>query len=142
MPTSTTVTNLPTISEIKSGDLLIVQTSNTTGTLRFDDFIIGEEHVSFFKDIQDISTDVQILSGQITPYIDQIKSIGSIESSLSAHSSGVSEFHDRINEVRESLDEINTRLAELSGTVTAELSILSERITAVEDTQQALLENS
>jgi len=142
MSTPITVTNLPSIGEISSGDLLIVQTPTQTGTLKFDDFIIGEEHVSFFKDIQDLATDVQILSGDIAPYISNIKEISNLKSGSEASTATITALTNRVTSLENEILNISVKVVSLSGTVAAALESLDDRITGLEEANAIAAANS
>lgn len=126
MSTPVTVTNLPVITEITSGDLLIVQTPAKTGALKFDDFVIGEEHVSFYKDIQDIATDVQLLSSTIQPYISQLGGISSLQQEGQSNTATLSNIQSSLNDINDKIDDLNVQVASVSGTINGIISRIED----------------
>ena len=52
---------LPQITEINNDDLILVQTENSTNTLKFSNFIVGLENTTFETTINNNRTDVIVL---------------------------------------------------------------------------------
>ena len=130
-----TIKNLPTINEINTGDLLIVQTPTRTGVLKFEDFVVGEEHVSFFKDIQDLVTEVKLLSDDIAPHIDNIQKITAIEQVSNGLSTNLQNIQTNIGEIDAKLTLIEAKVLTVEGTASenaASILALDARITALE----------
>jgi chromosome segregation ATPase len=113
-----TIKNLPIITEINTGDMLIVQTSSKTGILKFEDFIVGEEHVSFFKDLQDLATDVALLSGDVAPYIDRLQKIDDIEDKNAANTARSAAMEATVNTLNNNSTKTETKFNTLSGELT------------------------
>jgi|SaaInlStandDraft_2_1057019.scaffolds.fasta_scaffold74178_2 hypothetical protein len=130
-----TIKNLPTINEINTGDLLIVQTPTRTGVLKFEDFVVGEEHVSFFKDIQDLVTEVKLLSDDIAPHIDNIQKITAIEQVSNGLTTNLQNIQTNIGEIDAKLTLIEAKVLTVEGTASenaASILALDARITALE----------
>ena len=56
---------LPIISEINNGDLILVETAAATNTLDFKNFVIGLENTTFASTISSHTTDIDNLSSII-----------------------------------------------------------------------------
>lgn len=62
MSSEISIKQLPQITEINNGDLLLVQTPNSTNTLDFENFVIGLENTTFGTTITKNTTDIDALS--------------------------------------------------------------------------------
>lgn len=56
---------LPVISEVNNGDLILIQTATSTNTLDFKDFVIGLENTTFASTISSHTTDIDSISSII-----------------------------------------------------------------------------
>ena len=56
------IKQLPRIEEINSGDLILVQSANSTNTLDFKDFVIGLENTTFQNTISSNNSNIKSLS--------------------------------------------------------------------------------
>ena len=56
---------LPIISEINNGDLILVETAAATNTLDFKDFVIGLENTTFASTISSHATEIDSISSII-----------------------------------------------------------------------------
>jgi len=56
---------LPVISEVNNGDLILIQTATATNTLDFKDFIIGLENTTFASTISSHTTEIDSISSII-----------------------------------------------------------------------------
>ena len=56
---------LPIISEINNGDLILVETAAATNTLDFKDFVIGLENTTFASTISSHTTEIDSISSII-----------------------------------------------------------------------------
>ena len=74
MPDQVSIKQLPQVTEINTGDLLLVQTPNATNTLLFENFIIGLDNTTFSSTISSQRTDIDSLSSTI--FSDSIKPVG------------------------------------------------------------------
>tara|TARA_E500000318_G_scaffold23896_1_gene24170 strand:- start:475 stop:840 length:366 start_codon:yes stop_codon:yes gene_type:complete len=62
MSTEISIKQLPVVTEINNDDLLLVQTSNATNTLKFENFVVGLENTTFAPTISSNATKVNYLS--------------------------------------------------------------------------------
>ena len=62
MSTEISIKQLPVVTEINDDDLLLVQTSNATNTLKFENFVIGLENTTFAPTISSNITNINFLS--------------------------------------------------------------------------------
>ena len=62
MSSEISIKQLPQITEINNNDLILVQTENSTNTLKFSNFIVGLENTTFETTINNNRTDVNTLS--------------------------------------------------------------------------------
>lgn len=62
MASQVSIKQLPQITEINKGDLILVQTPNATNTLLFENFIIGLDNTTFSSTISSLNTSVDTLS--------------------------------------------------------------------------------
>jgi hypothetical protein len=62
MSTEISIKQLPVVTEINDDDLLLVQTSNATNTLKFENFVIGLENTTFAPTISSNVTNINFLS--------------------------------------------------------------------------------
>lgn len=67
MSTQISIKQLPQITEINSGNLILVQSANATNTLDFKNFVIGLDNTTFGTTITQHSTDITVLSGTTIP---------------------------------------------------------------------------
>ena len=74
MADQVSIKQLPQVTEINTGDLLLVQTPNATNTLLFENFIIGLDNTTFSSTISSQRTDIDSLSSTI--FSDSIKPVG------------------------------------------------------------------
>lgn len=65
MSSQISIKQLPQITEINEGDLILVQTPNATNTLLFENFIIGLDNTTFGTTVTQNSTDIGVLSSNI-----------------------------------------------------------------------------
>ena len=56
---------LPIISEVNNGDLILIQTATSTNTLDFKDFVIGLENTTFASTISSHTTEIYSISSII-----------------------------------------------------------------------------
>ena len=63
MPDQVSIKQLPEVTEINTGDLLLVQTPNATNTLSFENFIIGLDNTTFSSTISSNTTNIKTISG-------------------------------------------------------------------------------
>ncbi len=63
MADQVSIKQLPQVTEINTGDLLLVQTPNATNTLLFENFIIGLDNTTFSSTISGHTTDINAISG-------------------------------------------------------------------------------
>lgn len=137
---SISIKNLPIVSEISTDDILLVQTPSQTGIIKFQDFIIGPEHVSFYKDIKDVATDVQILSASIAPYTNSFSKILGIDTQIENNSESISRLSDNINDLASDVKQLNSLVSALTEeverkleTITSDIVSINLRIAAIED---------
>tara|TARA_R110000787_G_scaffold190894_2_gene302335 strand:+ start:2629 stop:3006 length:378 start_codon:yes stop_codon:yes gene_type:complete len=64
--TNISIKQLPQITEINNNDLLLVQTSNATNTLKFENFVVGLENTTFATTISANATDIDSISSIIS----------------------------------------------------------------------------
>lgn len=62
MSTEISIKQLSTVTEINNEDLLLVQTSNATNTLKYENFVIGLENTTFAPTICANSTNIDYVS--------------------------------------------------------------------------------
>jgi hypothetical protein len=64
--TEISIKQLPQVTEINNNDLLLVQTTNATNTLKFENFVIGLENTTFAPTISANATDIDSISSIIS----------------------------------------------------------------------------
>lgn len=64
--TEISLKQLPQVNEINNDDLLLVQTSNSTNTLKFENFVVGLENTTFAPTISANTTDIDSISSVIS----------------------------------------------------------------------------
>ena len=64
--TNISIKQLPQVTEINNNDLLLVQTSNATNTLRFENFVVGLENTTFAPTISANATNIDSISSIIS----------------------------------------------------------------------------
>jgi hypothetical protein len=62
MSTEISIKQLPVVTEINNDDLILVQKSNATNTLKFENFVIGLENTTFAPTISSNVTNINFLS--------------------------------------------------------------------------------
>jgi outer membrane murein-binding lipoprotein Lpp len=134
-----TIKGLPPISEINTGDLLIVQTAEKTGALKFEDFIVGEEHISFYKNIEDLSARVDLLEGSIEPYIADIATITSLKTDTTTIQGQLTPINTDLNSLKTRVQTLESSLVKLKSDAetaaeanTAALAMINSRLDAIE----------
>ena len=65
MSTELSIKQLPVITEINNDDLILVQTSNSTNTLKFENFVVGLENTTFSPTICANTTSIDYISSVI-----------------------------------------------------------------------------
>ena len=65
MSTEISIKQIPEVTEINNNDLLLVQTTNATNTLKFENFVVGLENTTFAPAISANSTNIGSLSSVI-----------------------------------------------------------------------------
>lgn len=94
------VNTLPVVQELFEDDFIIVQSKNRTALIKFEDFVIGEQQVSFYKEI-----------------VDARNSITSIIERLDTVDQSISELQDKLTESEQTTQEITTSLTQISDDV-------------------------
>jgi hypothetical protein len=61
--TEISIKQLPRVNSIEDGDILIVQTENSTNKLDFKDFVIGLENTTFKNTVEQNTSNIDSLSG-------------------------------------------------------------------------------
>ena len=74
MADQVSIKQLPQVTEINTGDLILLQTPNATNTLLFENFIIGLDNTTFSSTISSQRTDIDSISSTI--FSDSIKPVG------------------------------------------------------------------
>lgn len=64
--TEISIKQLPQVTEINNNDLLLVQTTNATNTLKFENFVIGLENTTFAPTISANTTAIDSISSIIS----------------------------------------------------------------------------
>ncbi len=64
--TEISIKQLPQVTEINNNDLLLVQTTNATNTLKFENFVVGLENTTFATTISANATDIDSVSSIIS----------------------------------------------------------------------------
>lgn len=64
--TEISLKQLPQVTEINNNDLLLVQTTNATNTLKFENFVVGLENTTFAPTISANATDIDSISSIIS----------------------------------------------------------------------------
>lgn len=67
MSTQISIKQLPQITEINNGNLLLVQQDDSTNTLDYKNFVIGLDNTTFGTTITQHSTDISVLSSTTIP---------------------------------------------------------------------------
>lgn len=129
---SVSIKNLPIINEINTDDILLVQTPSQTGIIKFQDFVIGPDHVSFYKDIEDIATDVQILSSTITPYANSFGDIVEAGTRSITNSDSINQLTNTLQSIQVQVVQLNTLITALSGEVSLRLDGIDSRMGSIE----------
>jgi hypothetical protein len=96
------IKELPSIEEVQPGDYLIIETDTGTNICDFVNFILPPENVTFYGEIENLQTDVLILSSAI-------QTTNTTVSSLS------SQLNTTVNST---VTSVNTQIANLSNTYT------------------------
>ena len=65
MSTEISIKQLPAVTEINNNDLLLVQSTNATNTLKFENFVVGLENTTFAPTISANSTNIGYVSSVI-----------------------------------------------------------------------------
>ena len=65
MADQVSIKQLPQVTQINTGDLLLVQTPNATNTLLFENFIIGLNNTTFSSTVSGQRSDIDSLSSSI-----------------------------------------------------------------------------
>jgi len=65
MSTQISIKQLPQVTEINNGNLILVQSANATNTLDFKNFVIGLDNTTFGTTITQHSTDILAVSADI-----------------------------------------------------------------------------
>ncbi len=66
MSSEVSIKQLPQITEINNGDLILVQTPNSTNTLLFENFVIGLENTTFASTVNQNTSNIETLSTDVT----------------------------------------------------------------------------
>ena len=64
--TEISIKQLPQVTEINNNDLLLVQTTNATNTLKFENFVVGLENTTFAPTISANATNIDSISSIIS----------------------------------------------------------------------------
>jgi len=65
MSTEISIKQIPAVTEINNNDLLLVQTTNSTNSLKFENFVVGLENTTFAPVISANSTNIGYVSSVI-----------------------------------------------------------------------------
>ena len=83
MAENVSITNLPAATEVKSGDFIILETSDGTQIIDYKDFIIGKDNVTFWPRLSGNTTDIKTLSTTQTSLSSELASFRTTVSDVS-----------------------------------------------------------
>tara|TARA_R110002153_G_scaffold150596_1_gene302097 strand:+ start:6689 stop:7051 length:363 start_codon:yes stop_codon:yes gene_type:complete len=63
--TNISIKQLPQVTEVNNNDLLLIQTSTATNTLKFENFVVGLENTTFAPTISANATNIASVSSTI-----------------------------------------------------------------------------
>ena len=84
------VNDLPVIEEIKSGDFILIESTDGTGIIDYKNFVIGTDNITFASSISSNNTNNQLVSADLLALSAKFTSLLSLvaaNSGLSGHSS-------------------------------------------------------
>ena len=84
MSSEISIKQLPQITEINNDDLILVQTENSTNTLKFSNFIVGLENTTFETTINNNRTDVNTLSTSSSNNRTDVNTLSTLTTSISS----------------------------------------------------------
>lgn len=94
MSSEVSIKQLPQITEINNGDLILVQTPNSTNTLLFENFVIGLENTTFASTFNKHTTDIETLCSN-QAFLSSI--VDSVSADTSSDIIALSTFTDTIS---------------------------------------------
>ena len=62
---SVEINTLPNVQELFEDDFVLVQSKSRTALIKFEDFVIGEQQVSFYKEIVDNRNSLEALTTRV-----------------------------------------------------------------------------
>ena len=111
------------IEELFGDDFVVVQAKNRTALIPFDDFVIGEQQVSFYKEIVDARNTITALTSRV----DQI------ESNVNTNTESITDNTSTVEEVEQNATNITSAL----GQTAIEISLLTNKLNSVESDIEA-----
>jgi parallel beta-helix repeat protein len=78
MADKTSITNLPQVQGVSEDDLLIVQDSTSTNSIKFSNFILGPENVNFYQTIATNESKINTLTNQSISATDTLASLSGV----------------------------------------------------------------
>ena len=83
MAENVSITNLPAATEVKSGDFIILETSDGTQIIDYKDFVIGKDNVTFWPRLSGNTTNIKTLSTTQTALSSELASFRTTVSDVS-----------------------------------------------------------
>ena len=131
---SVEINTLPTVQELFEDDFVLVQSKSRTALIKFEDFVIGEQQVSFYKEIVDNRNSLT----ELITRVDEIEAV--VQSNTTAGEENteiVNENKQLIQDQQSTNTEMQSKLDTLQNRVDAhdlELESQAQSVLQVEQT--------
>jgi hypothetical protein len=136
------VGSLPIIDELYEDDMVLVQAKGRTGLLKFTDFVIGEQQVSFYQEIVNSRNSIYSLTLKSTENITSIDAntaaIQELESKYTSHDSSISLLQSTTEDLQSQNVNMQSTLSGVAILANTVLNTSVERLTEATDSNNRL----
>ena len=131
---SVEINTLPTVQELFEDDFVLVQSKSRTALIKFEDFVIGEQQVSFYKEIVDNRNSL----AELITRVDEIEAVVQSNTTASEENTEIVNENKQLIQNQQSTNtEMQSKLDTLQNRVDAhdlELESQAQSVLQVEQT--------
>lgn len=147
MSSTIKVSSLPIVEEVFETDHLVIQSKDRTALVQFDNFVIGEQQVSFYKEIVDARNSITSHEAQITNLNERVAElqtgVDGATSTTTTNSSIIQTVDDRVESVEAELSTAQNSILDLNTAIqnqTAQTNTLNNNAENIQNLNNNLQE--
>ena len=135
MTTSTiNIYNLPVLDQLYEEDFVLVQAKDRTGLLKFEDFVIGEQQVSFYKEIvasrNAVNTLTQSLATAETNIETSQSNIATLDAKTTGHENTITVLQTSVDSINEAVQSLQNKTVDLDSDILNQSQLTNDALTA------------